>query len=90
QVMELAAMGLVPGGTRRNIEFYRKALDNASDIDDIMLDILFDPQTSGGLLIAVPGDRVGALLKNLQQSGVADATVIGRITDDPKGKIDIR
>ena len=90
QAREYAAMGLVPGGTRRNRDFYLGSVESAAEMDDIMLDILFDPQTSGGLLIAVPGDKAEELVKKMHNSNISDAAIIGRITDEPKGKIVLR
>jgi selenide,water dikinase len=51
------------------------------------LDILFDPQTSGGLLIAVPQERGGKLLAGLRRSGITDPRVIGRVRGKGTGKI---
>jgi selenide,water dikinase len=84
---DLAQTGMVPGGTGRNMEFYRNSIKNMGDIDDVTLDIMFDPQTSGGLLIAVPGNRAYALLENLQKCGVADAAIIGAVVEEHPGKI---
>ena len=44
-----------------------------------MATIAFDPQTSGGLLIAVPDQQSVALLAELQDSGHRDAAIVGRI-----------
>jgi len=60
QVLEFAARGVRPGGQNRNREFFAARVD-AGGFDAAMLDALFDPQTSGGLLIAVPARRAAAL-----------------------------
>ena len=83
-------MGLVPGGARRNMEYYRSHIEQACEISDEMWDILFNPQTSGGLLIAVSGDSADKLVKKMHRSKITDAAVIGRIVDDPKCKIILR
>ncbi len=46
---------------------------------------LFDPQTSGGLLLAVPAERTGSLLNQLHAEGITEATCIGEITSSAKG-----
>lgn len=89
-VREFAEMGLVPAGTRRNLEFHRGAVDTDSSIGDESLDILFDAQTSGGLLISVPVERAESLLKLLQGNGMQSAAIIGEIVDEPRGKIIVR
>ena len=89
-VSEFSEMGLVPGGTGRNMDFYRKMIDLDRDIDQQVLDILFDPQTSGGLLIAVPKDKAEALLKGLHRNGINQAAIIGEVVSKPAGKIVIR
>jgi selenide,water dikinase len=48
------------------------------------LDILFDPQTSGGLLFAVPAERTEGTLADLRASGDRDAALIGEVTP-PRG-----
>ena len=52
-----------------------------------MLDILFDPQTSGGLLIAVPASDAEPLIKRMRQEGIVEAAIIGEVISKPKGRI---
>jgi len=86
----LAQMGLVPGGTQRNREFRLNMIEQAYEIGDDMWNILFDPQTSGGLLISVPAREAEALLQNLHRNGIKDAAIIGEVVGEPKGRIIIR
>ena len=90
EAMEFAQMGLVPGGTQRNREFRSAMIEMPSEIPDEMLNILFDPQTSGGLLIAVPGKEAEALLQNLHQHGINEAAIIGEVLAEPQGRIIVR
>ncbi|HUT44438.1 MAG TPA: AIR synthase-related protein, partial [Desulfobacterales bacterium] len=50
-------------------------------------DILFDPQTSGGLLICVERESADDLVKSLKKKGVNDAAVIGEVLSGPEGRI---
>ena len=90
EAIEFARMGLVPGGTQRNREFRAPMVELASELSDYMSDILFDPQTSGGLLISVGAARAGILLARLHKVGVAEAAVIGEVMKQPAQRIVIK
>ncbi len=72
---EYAAMGLVPAGTWRTRGFRLHLVDNPAGYDKVMLDVLFDPQTSGGLLAAVPEADARGALEALRAAGVPAAIV---------------
>jgi selenide,water dikinase len=78
--LQFAHMGLIPEGMYANWE-YRNHMIEASSIDEDTMSVLYDPQTSGGLLISVPADKAGAMLAKLHENGVTDASVIGRVID---------
>jgi selenide,water dikinase len=82
----LAAGDVVPGGTKRNLEHAARFTD-FGDLDPACRLLLADAQTSGGLLIAVPEDRVGALLDALGAEGTPAAAVVGRLLDRRAGEI---
>jgi len=86
ETLGLARMGMIPGGTYRNKEF-RSRMVYATGIAEVMMDILFDPQTSGGLLMSVSADKAGLLLTGLREAGMADAAIIGDVIGDPKQRI---
>jgi selenide,water dikinase len=87
EAAELARIGMVPGGTHRNREFRSGMIEFTAEAPAPMQDILFDPQTSGGLLISLAGDKAGLLLARLHQAGIVEAAVIGEVTEQPKGKV---
>ncbi len=87
---QYAAMKFVPGGAGKNLKYLRPYLDWEEGITDVDLDLLVDPQTSGGLLIAVSPQKVSALLENLAKKGVPDAQIIGEVKDQNPGKITIK
>lgn len=76
----LALEGLIPGGSRRNREAIEARVEVDRDMDEGVLAVLFDAQTSGGLLIAVAPEGAEALLGTLRAEGVSDAAVIGRLS----------
>ena len=78
--LELSREGMIPGGGRRNREFYGPGVKVSEEVADEMAEIVFDPQTSGGLLIALSESEAHSLLADLQKSGNNDASIIGRVT----------
>ena len=88
KAVDYAGMGLVPGGTRANRSFFGQRVEGEERIDPVLLDLLYDPQTSGGLLIAVPRDGVSMLENGLRERGVATVADIARVEGKkPGGKI---
>ena len=74
---ELAAAGLVPGGSERNLAWAADQLDDGG-VDATTLRLLADAQTSGGLLFGAAPDAAGAAVERLRASG-HDAAVVGRV-----------
>lgn len=85
-----ARMGLIPAGTIRNRDFRLPMIELATEISDERLLILFDAQTSGGLLISVPGQEADMLLQRMHEEGIEEATLIGEVTAESKGKITVK
>lgn len=87
EAVEFAQMGLVPAGTLRNKKFREYQVEGINDVDPVLLDILFDPQTSGGLLIALPENEAENLVKRLKSKGIEGAAVVGEFVEGYGGKI---
>jgi len=87
EALEFAAMGLIPAGAYKNREFRESMIDFAESVERFRRDILFDPQTSGGLLISVAGHQGEELVASLKDAGTADAIAIGEVLDRPEEKI---
>jgi len=83
QVRELLRDGVYPGGTQRNLDHYGAWLRVAPGLPEETKLVVADPQTSGGLLIAVAADRADDLAQRLSALGVEGWAAIGRITEDP-------
>lgn len=89
EVRELAAMGLVPAGSYHNRDYYGPRLLDAGEPGQATLDVLADPQTSGGLLLAVAEQNHARLLAALTERG-AGAWTIGRVAaQGPAGRLRI-
>ena len=87
EVVDFAKMGLIPEATHSIKEFRSNVIELENKVDDYMLDILFDPQTSGGLLISVLPEVADTMLAKLHDAGYKQAAIIGTVVDKPKGKI---
>ena len=87
ETLEYAGMGLVPAGTYNNREFRECMVDFAPSVDRLVQDVLFDPQTSGGLLICVDRENADELLEKLKEKGMDNAAIIGDIETEPKERI---
>jgi selenide,water dikinase len=85
----LAEQGIVPGGTRRNLDALAERVVWSGGIDEVTRLLLADAQTSGGLLIAVPPERLDDLLENLREQGTLRQSVIGRLAAG-NGRIHVR
>jgi len=84
---EFAQMGLVPGGAHKNREFREGGVDFSPSLDSVFRDILFDPQTSGGLLICVAKEAAEDLLRLLKEKVSDRVALIGKVVAEPKGRI---
>ncbi|MBI4186532.1 MAG: selenide, water dikinase SelD [Chloroflexi bacterium] len=89
EVAEFSRRGLCPAGLSRNKDFYSPRVRFAVDLPEHLRDTLFDPQTSGGLLISVAAAKADLLLSKLRQAGIADAAIIGEIGSQPAGAITV-
>ncbi len=86
---EYGRMGLFPAGAFKNREFREGMVDFGISVDGVLRDLLFDPQTSGGLLICVASRAAEDLLSALLKRGVRQASIIGEVSEEPKGRIDV-
>ena len=76
EALEMADMGLVPAGAYRNRDFAEGSTRVRGEVSRAMQDILYDPQTSGGLLIAVDGRDAEALREE-----IPGTAIIGYVTE---------
>jgi selenide,water dikinase len=80
----LCAAGFLPSGFYRNRDFYAPSVEAGTT--GFLLDLVFDPESSGGLLIAVDEGDMDIFDREAGARSV-DYRVIGRFTEGPKGKI---
>ncbi len=89
EAWQLARDGVVPGGTRRNLDFAADFTRFDHDVAPEARLLLADAQTSGGLLIAVAAADSEALQEALRERGAPVVAEIGELIDDPAGAIQV-
>jgi selenide,water dikinase len=83
---EVASMGMIPAGSFANRRFCERGVTVEKGVEPLLVDLLADAQTSGGLLMAVAADTAGTLHAALERRGVPHPE-IGRVTDAGPGRI---
>lgn len=87
EALEWADMGLIPAGTYNNRNFRGAFVDFDSNVPQRIQDLLFDPQTSGGLLIAVAANEAEKLVDALKAKGIEVAAIVGEVIAEPVERI---
>ena len=90
KALELATRGAIPGGTTRNRDALAPQVQFDAAVPEPLRVLLFDAQTSGGLLIAVDADRANALIAALEREGTPAAVRIGRLSRGVAGAIHVK
>ena len=80
QVLDMARPGIIPAGAYRNRDYAESGVTVRGGVSRTMQDLLYDPQTSGGLLMAVDAADAESCLKELQ-AAIPNAAVVGYVTD---------
>lgn len=81
----LAESGLTCGGAQANRRAYRSRVGSASPLSPADEELIFDPQTSGGLLVALPSGQAEAALRALRDAGLDAAACIGEVVERGAG-----
>ena len=89
EALEYAKIGLVPGGARANRQFFSCKVEAQSTVDEVLMDILYDPQTSGGLLISLPSGEAEKLVAALRKEELVYSSIVGEVVEGPPGKIQL-
>ena len=87
EAIDYAAMDLLPAGAFKNKEFREPMVEFSSSVNPLIRDLLYDPQTSGGLLICIDRDDTDKLVGELHQKGIDESAVIGKVISAPPEKI---
>jgi selenide,water dikinase len=77
--IEYASDGLIPAGLYRNKNYAGSSCAVSKSIKQEIADIIFDPQTSGGLLISLPRNEAELMVKEMHNSGIIHTSIIGEV-----------
>jgi selenide,water dikinase len=86
---ELAAAGTLTSGDKTNREYIGEDIEIGESVDKNLIKLLFDPQTAGGMLIAISAERADALLRRLREN-YPQAEKIGRVLNPGEHGIVVR
>jgi selenide,water dikinase len=90
QTANMAAAGVIPGGSKNNLDHFSKHITWDPQLSSITRIILCDAQTSGGLLFTVPENEKEAILGELHEAGIPSAAHVGNCLDIGEGMIFVR
>lgn len=85
--LDFALMGLIPAGSFANRRFCERHLQVAPGVDPLLLDLLSDTQTNGGLLLAVAAAGAETVVRRFQEAGMAATAIVGEVTAPGPGVI---
>jgi len=79
--IEYASQGLIPGGAYTNRDFFSCKVSIKTEVSQVIIDLLYDPQTSGGLLISLTPEHAEKLVKILKEDNI-DSWIVGEVTEN--------
>ncbi len=88
-VLDCAEQGILPGAIERNKESCGHAVSAGANVTEVMVDMCFDAQTSGGLLIVIEKKKAAELLNRLHKAGMTEAACIGQVKTKGSGRITV-
>ncbi len=86
-LQELVETGFVPGGLYRNKNFRLSQIETLDTCPPWILEVLFDPQTAGGLFFSLPKSQAPELVEKMHRAGISDAAIAGEVVAEHPGKI---
>jgi len=87
--IDFAKMGIIPAGAYNNEGYLAGHVNFAGSIRQEIKDIMYDPQTSGGLLISVPEEHSKELMNELRARNKTDFSIVGKVKEKGKYAIDV-
>jgi len=89
EALEYAKNGLIPGGAYSNRKYFSCHVEVDPKVPEILVDLFYDPQTSGGLLISLRPEKAQRLIEALWKEGLLQSSIIGEVAEGSPGRIQI-
>ena len=86
-VLDCIHKGMISGAIERNREYASQYVSIEGNVKKDIIEVFYDPQTSGGLLIVVKENKADELISRLKDKGIRNAAIIGKIISKSKGNI---
>lgn len=79
--LDFAKMGIIPAGAYKNMGYVSEKVDIIGEVEEALVDVLYDPQTSGGLLVAVAPEEAEAMVEDMLKNGSIAAEIVGEVVE---------
>jgi selenide,water dikinase len=89
KALEFCRMGIIPRGAYSNRNYYDAKVEK-NDVKEELMDLYYDPQTSGGLFISIPEQKAEEMLNCIKQAGYKEAAIVGRVLKNGENRIILR
>ncbi len=89
EAMDYAKIGWIPAGAYSNRQFFSCRVEVDPRVSAVLVDLFYDPQTSGGLLISLPPHEAEKLVGALRDEGNPVTAIVGEVVKGPEGRMEI-
>jgi len=89
-VLSFVEKGFLTGGGLENYKFASEDVDIDGEVSKELVMVLYDPQTSGGLLVSMPEERAEDYLESIIKRGVDEARIVGRVVEESQKRIVVK